>query len=548
MAYRNLHFTSLAKDLRTETYNGEEHLVVPCVALVGDEVVYGMNAEGPEFIPAEELEYSTLGWSGRPVLPDHPANSTSTANDPRTLELMQFGQIFYPKFEDGRLKVEAWLGRDRAKEVEGAEDIIARIESGDVIELSVGAIISLEKRNGISPSGKKFQAVWHDVQSDHLAIGLSGSEGACNIEMGCGANRVLKSANVTEPENGVRMMRAIRETSNMSTATAPSTAPKTAKQPEKVIARSAAQKILSFASRAFRSNVEDEGLGDNDLRNKLWDLLYAVEPAFHGIEEVFQQSGTVTFITSPDGRMHMWRRTFVIGESDSVSLGSEERELLAVSNYHYIYLGENPTAVVAAEATKSEPCGCHKSLSDTTDSSANDNATNSTEEPNMADASNTTTTTPAPDADKNKITPPTPEKGSSEAGTPSQSGSEDKTIPNYPAGQTTPSDTVPPVTNEQLKALLEAHPVVKHYRAQEAKERSGLVAALVKSQKVLSKEQLEAKSIEDLRTIAELVGVNTAAPAADYSGRMLVNPSDNELPPPPDPHGVNKFLRKESAN
>lgn len=205
LTYRQLDFQILGASLRTESYMGEEHLVVPCVALVGDEVVYGMNADGPELVPADELELSTLGWSGRPILTDHPANSTATANDPRTLESLQFGQIFNPRFTKGCLQVEAWLGRKRAKKVDGAPEIIARCERGEMVELSIGAIISLVKEKGTT-NGKSWSARWESIMPDHLAIGLNGSKGACNIEMGCGANRSLKFSEAP------RQMRASRST------------------------------------------------------------------------------------------------------------------------------------------------------------------------------------------------------------------------------------------------------------------------------------------------------------------------------------------------
>lgn len=526
MAYRNLTFRSLASDIRTETYLGEEHIVIPCIALVGDEVVYGMNAEGPEFIPAEELEFSTLGWSGRPVLYDHPTNSTMTANEPATLETMSFGQIFHPRFEDGKLKVEAWCNRRRAKEI-GQEELMESIEAGEVIELSVGAIISIERKNGIAPNGKQFQGIWRDVQSDHLAVGLSGSQGACNLEMGCGANRVLKSG------NNARTMRAMRGEIDMGDQPKPETSAEGSKP-----SQSRLQKILSFASRVFRSNTEDEGLSDFDLRSRLWDVLYSIEPAFSGIEDVYQDSSTVRYITNPtypEHKMYLWRRTFDVAEDGAVTVNDDREEVDFAVNYIYLANGEK---------ANDQPCGCRAVAANET---VTDNDTPK-EDTDMADETkpkpNDAPVTPA------TATPavPTPEKGSSEAATPSQSGSEDKTIPNYPAGVPNPSGEVPggtsAVTNEQLKALLEAHPVVKHYRAQEAKERAGLVAALVKSQKVLTQAQLEAKPIEDLRTIAELIGIGPQTqPTGDFSGRMMVA-REGEMPPPPDPHGVNKYLKR----
>ncbi len=463
MAYRNLHFRSHASDIRTESYLGEDHLVIPCIALVGDEVVYGMNADGPEFIPSDELAMSTLGWGDRPVLYDHPPASTASACEPRTLEAMSFGRTFFPRFEDNKLKLEAWLNKRRAKEI-GQEELLASAERGDVIELSIGAIISLIRQNGVSPSGKQFGGYWTGIQSDHLAIGLSGSQGACNIEMGCGANRVLK---VNEADNDIRTMRANRGVDIMPEIRNTIEAKPAATESD-VKPRSLKDRILSLASQIFKSLAENEELSDRELQ-----------------------------------------------------------EILEID----------------------KPCGCHTMSANETDNK-NDND-QPKEDTKMADAPKKTDAEKPATETETKPPVPTPEKGSSEAATPSQSGSEDKTIPNYPAGVPNPSGEVPNgVTNEQLKALLEAHPVVKHYRAQEAKERAGLIAALVKNQKVLSKEQLEAKPIEELRMIADLVGVGSAtqpAPTGDFSGRMMVA-REGEMPPPPDPWGVAKYLKGRDTN
>lgn len=550
MAYRNLTFRSLATDIRTETYLGEEHIVVPCVALVGDEVVYGMNAEGPEFIPAEELEFSTLGWSGRPVLYDHPSNSTSTANEPEILESMSFGQIFHPTFSDNKLKVEAYCNKKRAVEI-GQGDLIESIESGEVIELSVGAIISIEKKNGIAPNGKKFQGIWRDVQSDHLAIGLSGSQGACNIEMGCGANRVLKADSVSSDTRTMRANRGVDNMPEIRTATKPKsvgTAANTLPSLD-IKPRTLTQRILSLASKAFRSNAEDEGLSDKDLRDKLWTALYAVEPAFYGIENVYQESSTVTYITSPDGKIHLWRRTFTTGDDGAVSI-NEDREEVAVSEFYYVYMGENPTATVAAQSSD-KPCGCQTaSANQSVAANETDKPKEDTDMPEETKPKTDATTPPAAPATPATPTVPTPEKGSSEAATPSQSGNEDKTVPNYPAGVPNPDSTSANLTEDQqiekLPAPLRA--MVKSYQERDRREKESLVGALSKSQKVFTTVQLTAKPIEELRQIAELAGVGSREPQGDFSGRMMVA-REGEMPPPPDPHGVNKYLKRgESSN
>jgi hypothetical protein len=167
-------------------------MVVPVIALVGDTVVKPMNSEGPEFVPAQELAQAPKGWDGRPVLPDHPNNGRSSANEPHTLESYSFGRLFNTRFEDNKLKTEAWLDPEKAQRVgEKATDVIETLRAGDMVEVSVGAWVSTEKRSGVH-NGRRYEYVWRGVVGDHLAMGLGGAEGACSIEDGCGAPRANK--------------------------------------------------------------------------------------------------------------------------------------------------------------------------------------------------------------------------------------------------------------------------------------------------------------------------------------------------------------------
>lgn len=192
---RYLHLRGLANtaELRTATYMGDDYIIVPVVALVGNSVVWPMGAEGPEFVPAEELSLYPDSWNNRPCLPDHPENGTSSANIPSILEAMAFGQTFFTKFEDNSLKTEAWLSLSRAEKLGGdPQNVIDRCLAGEMVEVSVGAWITSELRKG-EYEGKKYISVWTDILPDHLALLPEGVEGACSIEMGCGAPRAAKS-------------------------------------------------------------------------------------------------------------------------------------------------------------------------------------------------------------------------------------------------------------------------------------------------------------------------------------------------------------------
>jgi hypothetical protein len=177
-------------EIRTATYDGDPHLVVPVVALVGDSVIRPVGSAGPEFVPAAVLASMPAGWNGRPVMADHPDGGRSSANAPRTLELYQFGQMFNTRFEDGKLKAEAWVNTAKAAKAGGiARQVVDRLESGEQVEVSVAAYVTADQRAGTTDKGEHYEFIWLDATPDHLAMLPAGAEGACSIDMGCGAPR-----------------------------------------------------------------------------------------------------------------------------------------------------------------------------------------------------------------------------------------------------------------------------------------------------------------------------------------------------------------------
>jgi hypothetical protein len=190
MSTRSVHIRAAAGGhLKTATYEGREHLVVPVVALM-EGVMFASNAPAPEFVPAATLAKSASGWNGEPVMLNHPAREglKTTANHPETLERESFGRVFAARFEKNRLLMEAWLDVAKAKRVPGAEAVIERIRAGQTIEVSVGAFVEVENTAG-RWAGHEYRGIWRDVVPDHLAMLPEGVTGACSVSMGCGAMR-----------------------------------------------------------------------------------------------------------------------------------------------------------------------------------------------------------------------------------------------------------------------------------------------------------------------------------------------------------------------
>lgn len=200
---RNLTGTFQPASTRRIQYNGREHLVVPVVALIGGAVVRPLGAKGPEYVPPEELSLAPQSWNGRPVVLDHPMRGSApvSANSPGVLE-SSVGTIFDTRYHRGRLKMSAYLDVQKMLEQGGeAAKLLASLEAGRAVEVSVGAWITAEPKTGRSAKGDRYTAVWRDIVPDHLAMLPEGATGACSVEMGCGAPRAAQFiVNCTDPD------------------------------------------------------------------------------------------------------------------------------------------------------------------------------------------------------------------------------------------------------------------------------------------------------------------------------------------------------------
>lgn len=182
-------------DVRVEKMQDKEYLVAPVIALV-EGVLSGQNSDVPELALAEVFGARLAGWNGRPVVMSHPQLSDGTfvsANSPDIQDEWTFGQIFDALVEDNKLKVEAWIDVGRAGDLGGDfADTVERLQSGEIVEVSVGVFVLLEETSGIY-DGEEYGAVWLDITPDHLALLPEGVLGACSNEDGCGTPRVNKA-------------------------------------------------------------------------------------------------------------------------------------------------------------------------------------------------------------------------------------------------------------------------------------------------------------------------------------------------------------------
>lgn len=551
--------------IRTGLYNGEEHLIVPTVALLGDIVVFGLHAEFPELVPASELAFSLPSWAGRPVIPDHPPDGS--ANTPDRLDDFQYGQIFFPEFSDNRLRFEIWLSRARAENA-GCTWVIEELEAGNMVEISIGASIELERATGTNAEGEYYGGIWRNIIGDHIAVGLGGGRGACNLDMGCGALRFMSESEMLEVQNmaneNSRFTRRIAGAvggagtgaGNAATIAVPVSPP--ANEPPVSFLSSLVARMGDMWN-SMRGLVEDAGQSDWQIRNALSDLMYRMEPGFSRVVDVYQDS--LTFIYScfewyPDAKWY--RRTFTKTDS-GVTVSDTREEVTNSDGWKTVISSDPPVTATATASANPSPCGCHNTgqLSATPTGKEEDDMTKrdailkrlaalSDEDLEklvdpQAPATGTETTSATP------VTTPAP------ATPPAQAPAVPNATP--PAAPATPTD--PATLTAAASAILSAagidvatlDSVLAGEKARQTQLRETLITALSSRVPNLTREILTPQSTSQLEMMAQAAGLMNQ-PAAlgfsgDYSGLgMAIQPvaleSGKKKYTPPDPFGLHK--------
>lgn len=479
--------------LRTEVYQGRDHVVLPIVALVGEIVVTGMNSDGPEYIPAHVLAAAPAGWNGRPVVNTHPVDADgngSFANTPDLWEQMCFGQAFNVEFADNRLRVDCYLDPKKAEQVgEGAVEVLAKAEAGEMVEVSVGAWVWLEDEEGTSPSGENYSQRWAALVPDHIAVGLQeqgAGIGACSVEMGCGGPRYYTEKQAT----------AIRNLATMN---------------KELLVKP------TFMSALLKNvNVEalasDLGMSTNELAMKLSRSLRASVPGFLYVADIYPESNTLIYIAMPKDEYEYYRCKYdATGDEATTSLHKKVEPSLTYKPVANSGDSTDDAEMLVATGTQA-PCQCHsqtaaqvaakeiemkkvKELAGklvacaaapfTADDTAKLEAMSEAQLESLVKVYSDDSSQPTP-------TPPTP-----------------------PAPPTPPSEPAPPapetvtLTKEQHQHLTQ---LALREAAREKKHRSLLIAALVADESVKAiyggEKELGERTTDELEKLAQLVGVD----------------------------------------
>ncbi len=560
-------------EIRTAEFNGQDHIVVPIVMMVGDSAINPMNSTGAEFVPSEVLAVAPEAWNGSPILPFHPVSTSGdpiSANSPDILESSSFGQVFGAFFDisDNKLKAEAWLSPSQAEKVGPEAVAVIEILTGesdeDMAELSVGGFMSFESATGVA-NGKRYEVAWSDIKPDHLAIFSDGSKGACSNDLGCGAPRTNKEASMAKPGTV---------------------------EVEVNIDHKSGGGFRAF-SRLFRSLID---VSDNDLRRLLSDALRAEVPGFEFVEEVFVESGVVIFVAWPEDAWLTLRQSFTADEDGEITLADDQEQVEPVVRYEVVgaedggiidtvvgpvikradgtlyrpefdvpegdkALSESEISALSAEvqsdiesaSPEAGSCQCQKGDGHTAPTQHSQGVDMNIEELVGLLVANKS---PYTDADIETLNGYDEGKLQAlvDAFETDEAVSDDPAPTGVDTGETvsaTPEEEEVELTEEeQIDALpLPLKSLVLKAQAQETVRREHLITALGEAQDAINKAGLTAKSTEDLEELSAVLG-QVIKPEVDFSlasPTILRESGDGDLAPAP-PSLVDRLTAKGAAN
>jgi hypothetical protein len=170
--------------LRTESLAGRDYWVAP-VAMIAEGVWNGV------LYNETALSDTASEWNGRPLMLGHPRmedGSPASANEPGLVDALGLGAIFNSAWdeESRKLRAEAWFDIARVEAI--APAIKKDLAEGKIFEVSTG-MRSLEEIEDGEWNGKSYKSSSLLVMPDHLAI-LPHELGACSVQDGAGVPRV----------------------------------------------------------------------------------------------------------------------------------------------------------------------------------------------------------------------------------------------------------------------------------------------------------------------------------------------------------------------
>jgi len=313
--------------IRTAELYGQEHTVIPCIALC-EGVLWPANAPAPELALAEEFGRFPDGWNGRPVVFDHPRvdGLAVSASSPNVLEVNSFGQLFNTTLDGTKLKTEIWINNKRAESMsEEAQEVIEGLISGDgVVEVSTGLFTMNEMVDG-EYEGQEYSAIWRNIVPDHLAVLPSGVRGACSVEDGCGAPRT----NSMQPVMRAMQLRTEAQECGCDT--------------KEDAQKGVFQRLLDLAGGILSFKGNAGGLSDNDLRTALSMALNNEMPdSYFFILAVYTEADGGKFVYEQGFDGTLTQREFTM-DGDTIAISEERTAVRPVTQFVPVDVTVNET-------------------------------------------------------------------------------------------------------------------------------------------------------------------------------------------------------------
>lgn len=176
----NLRAVVNAADIRTEMYNGREHLVLPSYTLPDDVIMNG------GLYPHDEIEASYNSLENTPAPLGHPQldGEYISAYHPAAINAYHGGAFNRNvKRVGNRIQVEKWLDVEFAKTNARGQELLAAIEARTPIHTSTGVLLNQEPVANAAELGYRWIA--RNMRFDHDAI-LINETGAATPDQGVG--------------------------------------------------------------------------------------------------------------------------------------------------------------------------------------------------------------------------------------------------------------------------------------------------------------------------------------------------------------------------
>lgn len=176
----NLRTAVNAADIRTEQYNGREHLVLPSYTLPDDVIMNG------GLYPHDEIEKSYNSLENTPAPLGHPQldGEYISAYHPAAINAYHGGAFNRNVRREGnRIYLEKWVDTEFAKTNAKGQELLAAVANKQPIHTSTGVLLSQEKVAANSNLGYNWIA--RNMRFDHDAI-LINETGAATPDQGVG--------------------------------------------------------------------------------------------------------------------------------------------------------------------------------------------------------------------------------------------------------------------------------------------------------------------------------------------------------------------------